>query len=111
MPEDRLESEKVVVQAPMSFIGPAARIWRLTRVGPLPVRFLLGLLAVFLIAVVWLFVLSWYVLFSLLLVPYRLVRRGSRTRKREELRHREVLEANESNSDELVPEDSDSDAS
>lgn len=111
MPDHRLESEKVVVQAPMSFIGSAARIWRLARVGPLTVRLFLGLLAVLLIAVVWMFVLLWYIAsLFLLLVPYRLLRRGSRARKRERLRHREVLEAIERNARKHASADPGSDA-
>ncbi|WP_419947247.1 hypothetical protein [Candidatus Poriferisodalis sp.] len=106
VPDHRLESERIVVQAPMSFIGSAARIWRLARVGPLPISLLLGFLAVLLIAVVWLFVLCWYLLFGLLLVPYRLVRRGSRTRKREGLRHSEVLDAIENHDGKSVAKDS-----
>lgn len=38
-------------------------------------------------------VLYWYLLFGLLLVPYRIIRRGQRKRRREELRHREMLAA------------------
>lgn len=107
MPDHRLESESVIVQAPMSFIGSAARIWRLARVGSFPIRLFLGFLAVLLIAVVWLFVLCWYLLFGLLLVPYRIVRRGSRTRKRERLRHSEVLDAIENHDGKFVAKDSD----
>lgn len=109
MPDHRLESEEVVVQAPTSFIGSAARIWHLTRVGPLPVRLLFGTLAVLLIAVVWLLVFFWYLLFGLLKVPNRLVRRGSRTRRRERLRHSEVLDAIENHGGKLVAKDSGSD--
>ena len=45
----------------------------------------------------WMFVACWYfviyVLFGLWFIPYRLLRRGSRKRKQEKLRHREVLDA------------------
>lgn len=39
----------------------------------------------------WYFVM--YVLFGILFIPYRLLRRGSRKNKRDKLRHREVLDA------------------
>lgn len=89
-----LASERVVVAAPMSFAGSAARIWKLTRLTEHPAgRFALGTLAVLLVAVAWTVILCWYVVFSLLLVPYRLLRRGSRKRKRQALQHREMMAA------------------
>lgn len=65
----------VIVEAPMSYTGSARRIWRHKR-GLITGTFLLGV-----IAAVWCIVSIWYVLFGLLLVPYRLVRRGQRQRK------------------------------
>jgi hypothetical protein len=53
----------------------------------------MGVLAVTLITVAWVGVLSWYLLFGLLLVPYRLMRRTQRTGKRNALRHQELLSA------------------
>lgn len=41
----------------------------------------------------WAFVLGWYLFFGLLIVPYRLIRRSDRNRKRDALQHREVLAA------------------
>ena len=90
----RLESERVVVSAPMSFAGSARRLsaglWSQRGVAA---RVVIGwwLLPVAVVTV-WLLVAAWYVVFGLLLFPYRLVRRGSRKRKRDELRHREVLD-------------------
>ncbi len=90
----QLESEKIVVAAPLSFAGSAARIWKLSRMrsdpGP---QAALTILAVLLIAVAWSFVLVWYATWGILLVPYRLIRRGSRNRKRDALQHRETLAA------------------
>lgn len=87
-----LESEKVVVAAPMSFAGSAARIWKLVRLRPDPAgRALLGTVAVVLIVMAWLLVLAWYLFWGLWLVPYRIVRRGSRKRKRQALQHRELI--------------------
>lgn len=87
-------SERVVVAAPMSLAGSAGRIWKLTAAVPGPVKwFLLVPLAVMLVLVAWTVVVCWYLVFGLLLVPYRLVRRGGRKRKRDNLRHAEVLRA------------------
>lgn len=89
----QLVSERVVIQAPMSFTGSAKRIWKMTGVRNVVVKALLGLLAVALILVAWIGVACWYLVFGVLLVPFRLLRRGSRKRKRDELRHREMLAA------------------
>ncbi len=90
----KLESEKVVVSAPLSYAGSAARIWKLTGLTEHPAgRIGLGVLALILIALAWSFVTTWYLTFGLLLVPYRMIRRGSRTRKRQALQHRELLSA------------------
>ena len=80
----------------MSFAGAAQRVFRLRRITFNPAllaNILMTLLAVVL-TIVWRAVVAgWYVIFGLLLVPYRLLRRGSRKRKAEALRHREVMEA------------------
>lgn len=90
----KLASEKVVIAAPMSFAGSAARIWKLTGLTEQPVgRVALGLAAIALIILVWGVVLTWYLLWGVFLIPYRLIRRGSRKRKREALQHREQLVA------------------
>lgn len=89
----QLASEKVVVAAPMSFAGSAQRTWKLTRKGPSWAKPLLIIAAVIIIALWWSVDLIWYFIFGLLLVPYRLIRRGSRKRKAEELRHREMMSA------------------
>lgn len=92
--EQELASEKVVIAAPLSFAGSASRIWKLTKLSAeTPYRIALGVCAVFLIVLAWTFVLAWYLIFGLLLVPYRLIRRGQRKRKREALMHRETLSA------------------
>jgi len=89
----KLASEQVVVSAPMSFQGSAARIWKITNTeNPYLEWLVLVPLALILISVVWLVVIFWYLIFGLLLVPYRLMRRSSRKNKREQLRHREILE-------------------
>lgn len=91
---EKLASEKVVVSAPMSFHGSAARIWKLTDSENIGLKWLLLTpFALLLICTAWFIIVFWYLLFGLLLVPYRLIRRSSRKNKRDELRHRELLEA------------------
>lgn len=89
----RLESEKVVVAAPLSFAGSGARIWKITQTDNPAARVGLICLAIVLIAIAWTFVLCWYLFWGIWLVPYRLIRRGSRQRKRQALQHREMLSA------------------
>ena len=97
----KLKSEKVVISSPLSFIGSAKRIWKITDVDNPVMKVLLSLVAAALILFAWVFVAFWYVLiyviFGILFVPYRLLRRSSRKQKQAKLRHREVLEAIEKN--------------
>lgn len=93
-----LASERVIVNAPMSFAGSAQRSWRLFGDTTGAVRWaLVTFLILPLIALWWTAVLAWYVVFGILLVPYRLLRRGARKRKAEAIRHREMLDAVERN--------------
>jgi uncharacterized membrane-anchored protein len=77
----------------MSFSGSAKRIWKMTDQKNQWVRYLLMVVAATLIAIAWCVVAVWYVIFGLLLVPYRLIRRGGRMEKKRALQHREQLEA------------------
>lgn len=79
-------SEDVILEAPMSFIGASRRIWRV-----FPEGWYWAFPAVLVIALALLFVACWYLLWGLWLVPYRLIRRGHRRRKLDEMRHRETL--------------------
>ena len=92
----KLKSEKVVISSPLSFSGSAKRIWKITDVDRPAMKALLGLVAAMLILFAWIFVAFWYVLiyvvFGILFIPYRLMRRSSRKQKQAKLRHREVLE-------------------
>ncbi|MEV1085020.1 hypothetical protein AB0I98_43550 [Streptomyces sp. NPDC050211] len=105
-----LQSERVIVQAPLSFAGSTKRILRLTEphralalkavVGPWwkgTLRVLLdGLLVLTvgtLLFLTWIFIAVWYLFWGILLIPYRLIRRSDRNRKREALQHREMLDA------------------
>jgi Flp pilus assembly protein TadB len=94
---NKLASEKVVISAPLSFAGSAQRIWKMTDVENPFLKFLLALIAIVFVVFAWMFVACWYfvmyVLFGILFIPWRLLRRGSRKRKQERLRHREVLDA------------------
>jgi hypothetical protein len=89
-PAQKLDSEQVHLHAPMSLTGAVERSWRLTSRTP---KWGWGTIAILLIAVWWIAVVAWYLTFGLLLIPYRLVRRGQRKRKMEELRHRETMGA------------------
>lgn len=98
----RLDSEKVIVQAPMSFVGSFRRArkiaWLADGIGVPALRVVVkALLVVFVIAPLvllwWTLIVCWYVLFGIVLIPYRLLRRGSRKRKQDARRHREVLNA------------------
>lgn len=97
----KLKSEGIVISSPLSFIGSAKRIWKITDVDNSVVKVLLGLVAAALILFAWIFVAFWYVLiyivFGILFIPYRLLRRSSRKQKQAKLRHREVLDAIEKN--------------
>jgi hypothetical protein len=87
---DRHASEFIVTQAPMSFAGSAARCKRIVWRNSDNVMVKIAVFG-FLLPVWWLFVLAWYCTFGLLLVPFRLMRRGQRRRKLEDARHREQL--------------------
>lgn len=93
----KLKSEKVVISSPLSFSGSTKRLWRITDVDNPAVKALLSLVAAALILLAWVFVAFWYVLiyvvFGILFIPYRLLRRSSRKQKQAKLRHREVLDA------------------
>lgn len=98
MSVQRRASEDVIINSPMSFAGAWQRSFRLRRFRVLPGPMLLSQVvttyaAVQLVVVWWLAIIAWYLLFGLLLVPYRLLRRGARKRRAEALRHREVMAA------------------
>jgi hypothetical protein len=89
MPPAPLASERVIINAPMSFAGAFQRTMRMTEnMGPVKWAVVPWLLILW-----WSAVLVWYLTFGLLLVPYRLLRRGARKRKAEALRHREMMGA------------------
>ena len=84
---------EVIIQSPTSFVGATRRIWKLTKLGPPAAKFALIPLAAVLCVVAWVFCAVWLVVFGVVMVPWRLLRRGSRKRKLERLRHEELLAA------------------
>jgi Domain of unknown function (DUF1707) len=91
-PPTRLASEDVIINAPMSYAGSAQRIMRIRRHADVGwAIFAITVVAVVLVLLAWAFVSVWYLTWGLLLVPYRLLRRGSRKRTAEAMRHRELM--------------------
>lgn len=100
---NKLKSEKVVISAPTSFSGSAARIWKMTDTDNAWLKWLLLVpVALCLIFMAWSLVAIWYViifgLFGIFVIPFRLFTRSNRKRKRNELQHRELLDAVQKNS-------------
>jgi hypothetical protein len=94
-----LSKKRDVVAAPMSFAGSLARAqnW-LWHEQELWFKIAVGWWAVgTLVMMWWLLIVLWYMIFGLLLVPYRLIRRGSRKQKIQTKQHRELLEALKNN--------------
>jgi hypothetical protein len=90
----RLASEDIVVSAPMSYAGSAQRIMRLRRrANDRRELAAITTLAGTLVLIAWAVITVWYLTWGILLVPYRVTRRGARKRKVEALRHRELMEA------------------
>lgn len=81
----------------MSFTGSAQRIFKIVDADNQLLKWLLLVpLALLLTLTVWSIVLPWYIIFGIWLIPYRLIRRSQRKAKRDNLRHRELLEQIES---------------
>jgi Flp pilus assembly protein TadB len=90
-----MSEKEVVVSAPMSFQGSLARsrnwFWH---DKPTWFKAVFGWgLIVGVLGMWWPIIVAWYIIFGLLLAPYRLIRRGSRRRKAEAKKHKELLEA------------------
>lgn len=88
-----MESENIIIQSPTSFTGSARRIWRLTDLGPEWLKIGTIPVAILLTGFAWVFCAAWLAVFGIFVVPWRLLRRGSRKRKLEAARHREQLAA------------------
>lgn len=103
-PLPRLKSEQMVVNSPMSYVGSALRGWKLTHLADgvrnawarYPLVCMLAFAAAAVILMWWVGVTGWYfvtiIVFGVLLIPFRLLRRGSRKRKIVAAQHRETLE-------------------
>jgi chromate transport protein ChrA len=88
----------VIVSASTSFSGSAARIWKITESDNDLVKWLVLVpIALCSIFMAWSFVAIWYIiifgLFGIFVIPFRLLTRSGRNRKRNSLQHRELLEA------------------
>lgn len=81
-------SDKMVIEAPMSYAGSRKRIMGVSDNTAVKILVLAPL-----VLVAWCFVFAWYLVFGILVFPYRLIRRGSRKQKKADAQHREVLEA------------------
>jgi hypothetical protein len=76
----------------VSFAGSLGRTTNvLWHDRPLAVNVIAVLAVPAILAAWWSAIVLWYLAFGLLLAPYRLLRRGSRKRKREARMHRETL--------------------
>lgn len=92
---NKLQSEKIILASPLSFIGSAKRIWHIAETSG-ALKIVAIPMAIILIVFAWVIVSIWYVIiyiiFGVLFVPYRLLRRSGRKQKQEKLRHREILD-------------------
>jgi hypothetical protein len=74
---ERLRSEDVIINAPMSFAGAAQRASRIGRGTTGWKRAaIVAFVIVPLLLVWWWTIIGWYLFFGLWVVPYRLLRRG-----------------------------------
>lgn len=77
----------------MSFTGSAQRIFKITDINNQLLKWLLLMpIALLLTLTAWSFVLIWYIIFGIWLIPYRLIRRSQRKAKRDRLRNQEPLD-------------------
>lgn len=83
-----MRSDDIIIEAPLSLTGSAKRLWRLSKHPAVRVLVTLPL-----IGLAWAIVLTWYAIFGLWLVPYRLIRRSQRKQRQAQLRHQELLYA------------------
>lgn len=77
-----MTAEKPIVSSPLSFTGSTQRLWRPVHHAANPAaKVALGALVVVALLFVWTFIVCWYLLWGLLVVPWRLLRRGQRRQK------------------------------
>lgn len=101
-----LESEKVIIESPMSFVGSSKRAVLILEDMPawpsggdffdkfkvVVFWFVILVLWTLLVLMWWTAICAWYLVFGILVIPYRLIRRSQRQNKKRELQHRELLE-------------------
>jgi hypothetical protein len=94
MDSTKLESESIIVEAPFSFTGATKRIWRVVEntEDPRIKAFVVIPIVVMTLMVVYAGIVMWYIMFGLLLVPFRLIRRSQRNKKLQKAQHKEMLE-------------------
>lgn len=90
-----MASKKPVVSAPMSFNGSYLRtVNALWHGQSSSFQLAFGWWMILLVlSFWWTAIITWYLVFGILLIPYRLIRRGGRKRTIEQKRHEEMLEA------------------
>jgi hypothetical protein len=89
-----MDSSRIVIAAPMSFAGSLGRTTNLLWLDrPVAVKVLAVVAVPAIVVLWWIAIVGWYFAFGLFLAPYRLIRRGSRKRKREGRMHQETLNA------------------
>jgi hypothetical protein len=90
-----VSNKRDVVSAPMSFAGSLGRtqnwLWHDKEVW---FKAAIGWWAVPMVVMMWwMIILCWYMVWGIFLIPYRMIRRGSRKRKVQDRQHKEMLEA------------------
>jgi Flp pilus assembly protein TadB len=89
-----LSSEQVILEAPMSFTGCTKRTLRFAGKHQCThwwSKALAGTGLMFWLLLAYVSILTWYLFFGLLLVPYRLIRRSQRKNEKESRQHAELL--------------------
>lgn len=91
----KLQSENVIIESPMSYTGVTKRLWPLTgRSNNKYVKwFVLVPCVLVLLYFAYSIITLWYVVFGILLIPFRMSRRRRIKRQVEDARHREMLDA------------------
>lgn len=90
-----VSKKRAVIAAPMSYAGSLGRVQNgLWHDMPVWYKWAVGWWVVpIIIFMWWIFIFLWYLIFGLLLAPYRLIRRGTRKSKVQARQHQEILEA------------------
>ena len=91
---NKLESEKIILDSTLSYIGSYKRLTKKT--NSINNKWLRYVIVFSLISVIWFLVTIWYfiifVCFGILVIPFRLYRRSNKKNKIQALQHKELLE-------------------